>query len=352
MTNESMLAAVYRGINDVRVERLPIPTIGPGEALVRIASCGVCGTDLKKIEFGLTPPPRIFGHEMAGTIAQIGSAVTDWQVGDRVAVTHHVPCMYCHYCRQRSFAQCATYKRTGTTAGFEPAGGGFAEYVRVMDWVLARGTVRIPDDVTFEEASFIEPVNTCLKGVCKAQVGPDQTVLVIGQGQIGLIFTQLCVLRGATVIGVDRLPARLTAAIRFGASVAFSPDMDDIAEAVRTRTEGRGADLAIVAVADTGTIATAFESVRPGGKVLLFAQTRLDDPVQIDAGAICMLEKDLIGSYSSDTSLQDEAADLVFGHALNVRDLITHRFPLREIDCAIQMAQSPREGSLKIMVEP
>lgn len=346
-----MRAAVYRGESRVCVERIPVPEIGPREALIRIHQCGVCGTDLKKIRYGLVPPPRVFGHEMAGVIAALGSEVEGWRVGDRVAVMHHVPCMRCYYCRHRGFAQCPTYKKTGTTAGFEPAGGGFAEFIRVMDWVVERGMVRIPEGVSDEEGTFVEPVNTVLKAVLKADAGPEKTALVIGQGQIGLLFTQILRLQGASVLASDPLPFRREQALRFGASEAFDPAAIDLPAEVRARTEGRGADLAVVAVANSAVVAQASESVRPGGKVLLFAQTRLGDSLTVDAGAICMLEKDLIGSYSSDISIQDQAADLVFRRAINVRDLVTHCFPLEEIDAALAMAASPRDNSLKIMVK-
>lgn len=352
LTKRSMRAAVYRGANEVRVESVPVPEIGPGEALVRIDCCGVCGTDIKKIRYGLADPPRIFGHEMAGTIAALGAGVSGWAVGDRVVVNHHVPCMVCYYCSQGDFAQCATYKKTGTTAGFEPAGGGFAGLIRVMDWVVARGMARIPDSASFEEASFVEPVNTCLKAVYKAGIRAGQTVLVIGQGQIGLIFTQLARLRGATVYASDPLEYRREASVGLGATEAFSPTRGGLAAEIRRRTDGRGTDVAIVAVAETEVVAEAFESVRPGGTVLLFAQTRMAESLQVDAGAICMLEKNLTGSYSSDITLMDEAADLIFSRKLNVRDLITHCFPLEEIGQALDLAQAPRDNSLKIMVKP
>ena len=157
-----MRAAVFRGPADISLETIPIPRILEGEILLRVHSCGICGTDLKKIELGLVPPPKIFGHEFAGTVVETGSGVTRFKVGDRVAAHHHIPCRKCFYCRKKLFSQCEFYRRTGTTAGFEPAGGGFAEYVRLMDWIVEEGTVAIPDDVSFEEASFLEPLNTCL----------------------------------------------------------------------------------------------------------------------------------------------------------------------------------------------
>jgi L-iditol 2-dehydrogenase len=345
-----MQAAVYRGVDDVQVETLAVPELRPGEALVRVHSCGICGTDLKKIHHGLTPPPRVFGHEMAGTIAEVAEGVEGWAVGDRVAVMHHVPCMACHYCRHNAFAQCPTYTRTGTTAGFEPAGGGYAQYIRVMDWVVRKGMVRIPDGVSFEEATFVEPVNTVLKGVLKADAGSETTALVIGQGQIGLLFNQVLRSRGATVYGSDPLAFRREQAVKFGATEAFSPADADLAAEMRARTEGRGVDLAVVAVPDGQVAAQAFEAVRPGGKVLLFAHTRLDDPLTVDGGAVCMLEKDLIGSYSSDITIQDQAASLVFDRTIDVKSLITHCFPLDEITEAIRLASNPQDNSLKVMV--
>lgn len=346
-----MAAGVYRDPGGVQVEQVQVPEIGQGEVRVRVHSCGVCGTDIKKIQYRLVEPPRIFGHEIAGVIESTGPGVDGWSTGDRVVVHHHVPCGECWYCRQGAYAQCPTYKRTGTTAGFEPAGGGFAEYIRVMDWVVRRGMVRIPDDVSFEEASFVEPVNTCLKAIRKAGVKEEQSVLVMGQGQIGLLFTQLARIQGAAVFASDLMPSRRTSAERFGA-IALNPEIHDVPSEVKARTDGRGADLAIVAVADTSLVAQAFESVRCGGRVMLFAQTRLGDGIQVDAGAVCMLEKDLIGSYSADIDLQQESAELIFSRRLNVRDLITHRFPLSEIQEALDLAAHPREGSLKIMVNP
>src|SRR6266498_2948915 len=151
-----MLVAVYRGVNDVRLETVPVPQIGSGEILVKVHTCGICGTDLKKIATGSHSAPRIFGHETAGIIVGVGNGVTSYKAGDRVMVFHHIPCRECYYCQHKVFAQCLTYKKVGVTAGYEPSGGGFAEYVRVMDWIVQRGgVVRIPDGVSYEQASFI-----------------------------------------------------------------------------------------------------------------------------------------------------------------------------------------------------
>lgn len=349
-----MRAGVYRGIDKICLEDVPVPAIGPGEVLVKVGVCGVCGTDLKKIHYGLVPPPRIFGHETAGTISSVGEGVLGWKVGDRVAVNHHVPCLLpdCYYCHHKAFAQCHVYKKTGATAGFEPSGGGFAEYVLVMDWCVSGGLVPIPDEISFEEASFVEPLNTCLKGIRSADLLPGDTVFVIGQGPIGLLFTQLARIAGAKVVTTDRYPNRRNLSRQLGASASLDPEIDDVTEAILTHSEGRGADLAIIAVPSTSVVGQAFAAIRPAGKVLLFAQTRLNDPLEVDAGAICMQEKGLVGSYSSDITLQDEAAELIFTRRVDVRPLITHKFDLADISEAIDMASNPRENSLKILVIP
>lgn len=355
---ETMQAAVYRGSRKVQVEEVPVPRLLRGELLVRVAVCGVCGTDLKKIEYGLVDPPRIFGHETAGTVESVGEGVLQWKPGDRVAINHHVPCLKpdCFYCSRQVFAQCPVYKRTGITSGFEPAGGGYAKFVRVMDWCAESGTVQIPDENSFEEASFVEPLNTCLKGIKQARLRAGDTVFIVGQGPIGLLFTMLASSLGARVIVADLVPFRREEALRRGAVIALDPAdpdySDALAAAAKSFSSGRGADLSIVAVPATQVISKAVSVLRPGGQTLLFAQTRLNDPVEVDAGAICMLEKSIIGSYSSDVTIQQEAADLIFSRKIDVRGLITHRYPLERIEEAIKTASHPGERSLKVVVTP
>src|SRR6266481_2457167 len=178
---EDMQALVYHGANDLRLETVPVPRIGPNELLVKVAACGVCPTDIKKIQFGTVPPPRIFGHETSGIIMRLGKRVQKFRLGQRVALHHHVPCLSCHACRHRAFAQCAQYKRTGITAGFEPAGGGYAEYVRVLPFVFP-GIVKIPERNSFVEGAMLEPVNTVLKAVKRLNLLRGDKVLVAGQG--------------------------------------------------------------------------------------------------------------------------------------------------------------------------
>jgi L-iditol 2-dehydrogenase len=387
----TMQAVVYRGANDLRLESVPVPRIGPGDLLVRVAVCGVCPTDIKKIQYGTVPPPRIFGHETAGTIVRGGSRVRQLRVGDRVALHHHVPCLECHACRHHAFAQCAQYKRTGITAGFEPAGGGYAEYVRVMPFVLP-GVVRIPARNSFLEGAMLEPVNTVLKAVKRLALLPGDTVLVAGQGPIGLIFTRLLALRGMRVLATDLLPVRLELAREFGAAEVQCPkpktqnlksirnpksegrrpasriphpasrftfpasrlpppsEDSQLSTIVNQLTKGRGLDAAVIAVPSDAVVREAQSLVRGAGQVLLFSHTRRGAETSIDLATVCMDEKDLIGSYSADFLLQKEVARLVFSRKLDALRLITHRFPLAQTAAAVELASHPTTESLKVVV--
>jgi L-iditol 2-dehydrogenase len=346
----TMRAAVYRGVNDVRVETVPVPKIGLGELLVRVHTCGICGTDLKKIASGSHSAPRIFGHETSGVVAAAGPAVSQFKPGDRVVVFHHIPCGECFYCRHKTFAQCDTYKKVGCTAGFEPSGGGFAEYVRVMDWIVDHGTVRIPDEVSFEQACFVEPVNTCMKGIEALRLLPGESVLVIGQGPIGIILSALAKRSGAVVMTSDLYPQRLTISTTFGLKNGIDASRADTVKTVREQTEGRGADAAIVAVGGNGLIRTAMDAVRPGGRVLLFAQTAHGDAT-IDPATICVEEKTLLGSYSASVDLQDASVRLVMGREMDLERLISHRFSLSNSVEGLQLAAHPQPDSMKIVIQ-
>jgi L-iditol 2-dehydrogenase len=385
---KTMRAVVYRGINDLRLETIPVPRIGPNELLVKVAVCGVCPTDIKKIHYGTVPPPRIFGHETAGTIVKLGGGASvrasRFKLGDRVALHHHVPCLNCHFCRHRAFAQCETYQRTGITAGFEPAGGGYAEYVRVMQFVLP-GVVKIPAKNSFAEGAMLEPVNTVLKAVKRLNLLPGDTVLVAGQGPIGLMFTRLLKLAGMNVLATDLLASRLKLAKKFGARwVCRASQLSTFNSQLRF-------DAAVIAVPSDAAVEQALQLVRGGGQVLLFAHTKRSgteggsqksevrgqrsevgsqksevrppasdhqlpslnsqlSTLNFDLASICVDEKDLIGSYSSDFTLQREVARLVFSRQLDMRRLITHTFSLAETTAAIHLASRPAPDSLKILV--
>lgn len=345
-----MLAAVYRGANDLRVEDIPVPEIGPGEILVHVEVCGVCGTDIKKIEKGLLDPPRVFGHEIAGSVARAGAGVTSLREGDRVVVHHHIPCRTCFYCTRGAYAQCETYKRNGTTAGFEPSGGGMAEYVRAMDWIVRDGTIRIPDGVLAEEAAFVEPVNTCLKAVQHAAIGQGQTVLVVGQGPIGLLLMQLARWAGADVFASDAMDDRLAVSRALGASSVLDA-RKDVVGGVRGLTDGRGVDCVLLAAVGPAAFAQAVDSTRPGGRIVVFSATSPGETAQVDLGRLTVGEKQILTSYSASVDVQDLAARLVFDREINVRDLVTHRFPLSRAVEAVQLASRPAPGVLKVLVD-
>ena len=346
-----MSAAVYRGKNDVRLETVPVPQISAGEVLVRVHTCGICGTDLKKISTGSHSAPRIFGHETAGQIVAIGEGVNKFKVGDRVMVFHHIPCGECYYCHHKVFAQCPVYKKVGATAGFEPSGGGFAEYVRVMDWIVRRGVVKLPESVSYEQASFVEPVNTCMKGIEALNIRPGETVLVMGQGPIGIILGILAKRAGASVVTSDLHAQRLTMSNSYGLEQNVNASSDDPVTRVRELTDGRGADAVILAVAGNSLVRPAMDAARAGGRIMLFAQTQRTE-VSIDPAAICVDEKTLLGSYSASVDLQEENVRLVFSGEVDFARLITHRFPLAQAIQALDVAAHPGPDSLKVVVQP
>jgi L-iditol 2-dehydrogenase len=356
---EAMRAAVYRAPDHVVTESAAIPEIGPGEVLVRIDTCGICGTDLKKIHTGSHSAPRVFGHEMAGTVAVVGEGVRGFAVGDRVMAFHHIPCGKCFYCRKQTFAQCEQYKKVGTTAGVgTAAGGGFAQYIRVMDWIVGDGVtpaglIHIPDDIPFEQAAWIEPVNTCFKAIRLLDLQPDETVLVIGQGSIGILLAALARQTGATVLTSDMYPERHAVAAQYGLHHPLDA-RGDVVGACKAATEGRGADVALVAVGSDKLIAQAMDAVRPGGRVMLFASTQ-HGTAPFDPAAVCMDEKTLMGSYSASVAVQQEGIDLVFdGYRtgkLDLTKLISHRFSVEDAAAAVHLASNPQPDSMKIVLK-
>lgn len=346
-----MQAAVYVGDGRVQVESIERPDIGPGEILVRVESCGICHTDLKKIQYNLLPAPRIYGHETAGVVARVGKRVKNYVAGDRVVVFHHIPCGTCFYCLRHLYAQCPTYKKVGVTAGYEPAGGGFSQYVRVMDWIVDRGIEKIPAGVSFDQACWVEPVNTCLKAVQQLAPEAEDVVAVLGQGPIGLVFSMLVKRRGTTVLTSDTLEFRRSLSDEFGAR-SFDPRTPEFEREVKTLTSGRGADSVILATNAPGLVAQALRIARPGAKILLFAQTSAADRIELAGADICVAERVLMGSYSADVDLQRDSAQLVFDGTLPLERLISHRVRLSDIGEGIAIAQHPDGQSLKVVVHP
>jgi L-iditol 2-dehydrogenase len=348
----TMKAAVYKGASVVEVESIPVPQIGRGEVLIRVESCGICPTDLKKIAYNLLPAPRVFGHETAGVIAAVGAGVTKYAPGDRVIVFHHIPCGKCFYCGKRLYAQCPVYKKVGVTAGYEPAGGGFSQYVRVMDWIVERGIEKIPAGVSFDAASFVEPVNTCLKGMRQIDPRPGDVMAILGQGPVGLVFTMMAARMGVRLVATDTFESRRKLARKFGAHESFDPGDATFERTVKEMTDGRGADVVIVAASAPGIVEQAVAISRPGARILLFAQTSHQERIEVSGADICMGERVLCGSYSASLDLQAESADMVFSGALPVEELVSHRYSLSEIHEGIERALHPDAESLKIIVQP
>ncbi len=348
-----MKAQVFRGVNQLSYEEVPVPDIMPDEVLVRVNVVGLCQSDIKKIRYPLYNPPRIFGHETAGTIAAVGAEIQNWQVGQRVVVLHHIPCMHCGYCLNDNFSMCEVYKNITTTAGFIPSGGGFAEYVKVPAHIVQHGgLIPIPEAVTFEQASFVEPTNCCLKAVKKAQIAPGQTVLVTGAGPIGLMFIMLVKYFGARAIATDLLPTRIEKALSVGAEAAFDARDPELVSKIHALTGGMGVDTSLLAVPSDKAFFQALDCTRKGGKILFFAEFPDEMEIPINPNLLYRREIDLMGSYSSSYRVQSLAADIVFKKQIDVDALISDRYSLRDLDAAVERAVAPGPETYKILIYP
>lgn len=348
-----MKAQVFRGVNQLSYEEVPVPNLAPDEVLVQVRVVGLCQSDIKKICYPLYEPPRIFGHETAGVISAVGEEVSQWKVGQRVVVMHHIPCMHCAYCLSENFSMCETYKNITTTAGFAPSGGGFAEYVKVPGHIVRNGgLIAIPDGVTFEQASFVEPTNCCLKAVKKAQIAPGQTVLITGAGPIGLMFVMLVKLFGAKAIATDLIPSRIEKALQVGADAAFDARDANLSAKIGELTEGMGVDVSLLAVPSDKAFFQALECTRKGGKILFFAEFPDEVNIPINPNILYRREVDLMGSYSSSYRLQGLSADIVFNKRIDVDALISDRLPLAELGNAVKRAIAPTPETYKILLYP
>lgn len=355
MVKNKMKAAVWYGKGDVRIEEVAKPKITSDEYLLRVTACGLCKTDVKKIEGttlstkGVLEPPRVFGHEIVGEIEEVGSNIKNLYKGERVAIYHHVPCLGCYYCLHGNYAQCETYRKTDTTAGVgKPSGGGFAEYVKVSKLTAERGTIKIPDAVNDIEATLMEPTNCCLKGIRKAHIFMGDTVAVFGQGPIGLTLDQLVKLCGATVIGVDLVDYRLSKAmgegsVDYGINAKFWGDTFE--EKIKEITEGRGVDISIVAVESPKAVEQAIDVTRAGGTVVFFAEYGGEMGAGVLGKMVDLIygkEITVKGSYSSSYIDHQLAADLVFKKRIKTKEMISHVFALDDIEEAVELAEKRR----------
>jgi len=343
-----MTACVWRGGSRVEIETVSVPEIGKGELLVQVEACGLCPTDIKKINLGLAEPPAILGHEMAGRVVAAGDTAEEF-LGQRVAVYHHVPCGECRLCELGRYSQCPGYKETGTTAGFSPAGGGWAEYVKVYPWIVrGGGVVEIPEWLPVRVAILMEPLNTCLKCV-SALPESKGTVIILGQGPVGLMLTLLTCREGWEVFAVEPMPERQEKSVNFGAKDVFHPSTD-LAATLRKVASPFGPDAVIAATESEETINEGLLALRSGGRMILFAHTRLGQELKVDAGQIGMAEKEIIGSYSSSIELNSTARKTLLDNGYPWGEFVTHIFPLGEINRALDLARKPEGGSLKIAV--
>lgn len=341
-----MKAAVIRGANDVRVENVPIPKIGRKEILVKMMACGVCGTDIEKIRGEFITPP-VLGHEAAGEIFEVGENAADLKVGERVLVHHHVPCYVCHYCRHGSHTMCEEFQRSN----IDPCG--FAEYFRVPETNVNRGAVlRLPDTISFEEATLVEPTACCIRSMRKYDIQIGDDALVIGAGPTGLTHIQLLKLFGAgRVFSSDVLNFRLEAAKRFGADETINPRQENLAERIRGMTEGRGVDVVVVATGATEAIVQALRSVRRGGTVSLFGAPHRGALLSYDVSDIFIREISIIPSYSTTELETNMALRLLVSKRIDLNGLISHRFRLDRVIDAIRYAAEGKD-CLKAVIIP
>jgi L-iditol 2-dehydrogenase len=345
-----MTACVWRGGDRVEVETVPVPEISEGELLVQVEACGLCPTDIKKIDMGLAKPPVILGHEMAGKVVAAGHGAKEF-LGKRVAVYHHVPCMSCRLCELGRFSQCEGYKKTGTSAGFSPAGGGWAEYVAVASWIASGGgVVEIPELLPVKIAILMEPLNTCLK--CMSALPESKgTLVILGQGPVGLMLTALTSKDGWKVFAVEPLPERQEKSLSFGAQAVFHPK-EDLAGRLQEVAAPLGYDAVIAATDSEEAINVSLLALRPGGTMILFAHTRMGQELSLDAGQIGMAEKQIVGSYSSSIELNSMTKEILLDNGFPWGEFVTHVLPLKEINKAIALARRPEGGSLKVAVAP
>ncbi len=340
-----MRVAVWYNNQDVRVEEMLVPQIGRGEILVKVITSGICGSDVMEW-YRIHKAPLVLGHEIAGEVVDVGEGVEKYKEGDRVTVAHHVPCNTCHYCLSGHHSVCDTLRSTN----FDP--GGFAEYVRVPAINVDRGVFVLPDEVSYEEGAFTEPLACVVRGQRLAHMQPGQSVLVAGSGMTGLLHVALARALGAgSVIAMDTISYRLEQARRFGADAVIDSE-DDVPARLRYVNDGRLADLVILCRG--AWLTQALQSVERGGTALIFAATREGVTIPIPVNELFWRSEITITSaYAGPPENSATALELIRARRVPVRDMITHRLSLEETGLGFNLVTHPQEHDcIKVIIEP
>ncbi len=339
-----MRVAVYYKNNDVRLEEMSVPKIGAGELLVKVVASGICGSDVMEW-YRVKKAPLVLGHEIAGEIVEIGEEVKNYKIGDRVFVSHHVPCNTCYYCSNDHHTACETLH----TTNFYP--GGFAEFLKVPQLNVDRGIYLLPDEVSFEEGTFVEPLACVLRGQRLAHIESGNSVLVLGSGISGILHIQLARALGAgRIMATDINQYRLEAARRFGVSEAINAK-EDVAARVRKVNEGRLADRVIVCAGSLSAAQQALQCVDRGGKVLFFAVPEPGIDVPVPMNDMWRNEVTLMTSYGAAPSDLATALELIRAKRVDVEDMISHRLGLVEAGLGFQLVAEAKD-SLKVIINP
>ena len=332
---------MLREAGRLEAESWPEPVVGPGELLLRLRGCGLCGSDIAKVGAAGTRLPLVLGHEVVGEVVDAGPGVSAFAAGDRVVAAHHVPCGDCHFCRRGSDSMCAAFK----TSNLDP--GGFAELVRVPASNVSHATFKVPPHVTDEAASFVEPLACCLRAVRRAGILPGDTAVVVGLGSIGCLFVQLLRRAGAIVVGVDLLGERADLARGLGAEAAGMPDSGRAA--ALSLTAGRGADLVLITGGGAAVLPWAASAVRDGGAIHYFAGGG-GDALPVSLETLYKRELTLATTYSSSPADLAAAFGLVTAGEIRTEALISHHLPIDRL--AEGVALMRRQEAMKVFVTP
>jgi L-iditol 2-dehydrogenase len=337
-------AVAYSG-GMIRIEELSLPPLGRGELVVRVRACGLCGSDLAKMFQQKLPTPTVLGHEIAGEVVQVGADISQFQVGDRVVVAHHVPCYGCHYCRHGNYSMCRSFKQSNLIPG------GFAEEVLVPAEHVKLTTLSLPKHVAFDEGSFTEPLACCLRSLRRWNLQPADVVLVVGLGPMGLLMAQLVQANRGIALGTDLDEQRLAFATRLGVdAVCSAADVEQLARLIKDLTQARGCDVVVLTAGHGGTVQEACQWVRDGGTITLFGNLALQHPAQLDPNVLYSREITIQGSYSPSPLELVHALHLIESQAVKVDMLITHRLPLEELPQAVELARTRR--AVKALINP